>query len=87
MTDRLWLILGFACGMLALYLACMRSTPRRGMTRVMERVCAGVVLFYLCSAALKLCGVSLAQSPLAAVSAGYLGLPGAALAALAQLWP
>lgn len=55
--------------------------------RIIERVCAGIILCYLCALLFYPLGVRLPQGPLSAVTAGYLGIPGLALTALAQLWP
>lgn len=86
MQERLWIIVAAVALLGLVYWLCMRATPRRGVMRVVERVCAGAAIMYVCCAALELAGVTVTQGPLSAVSAGYLGLPGAALAVLAQLW-
>lgn len=84
---RLAILVGFGLLMAVVYMLCMRATPRRGVMRVLERVCVGIILCYLCGLLLAPFGVRLSHGPLSAVSAGYLGLPGVALAALSQLWP
>ena len=87
MLARLTVLFGFGLTMGLVYMLCMRATPRRGVMRVIERVCAGIILCYLCALLFYPLGVRLPQGPLSAVSAGYLGLPGLALTAFAQLWP
>ncbi len=87
MLQKLMIILGFAAVLSAVYFCCMRSTPRRGVMRVIERVFMGIILCYLCGVLLTPLGVEVGQGPLPAVSAGYLGLPGVALTVLARLLP
>lgn len=87
MTDKLAVLAGFGGGMWLMYVLAMRSTPHRGWLRVAERLCAGAGVCLLCALALRPLGISIVQSPLAVLSAGYLGLPGAALAAFLTLWP
>ena len=87
MIDKLTLIAGFGGMMGAVYWLAMRAAPGRGWLRLMERLCAGIILCYLCHLMLKPLGFTAAQSPLAALSAGYLGLPGVALASVLAYWP
>ena len=87
MMDKLILIASFAGIMAMVYLLCMHSTPRKGWLRAAETLCLGIILCYLCQAALRPLGIQIAQSPLAALSAGYLGLPGVALSSALALWP
>ncbi len=87
MLQRVEIIFGFALLLGALYLGCMRATPRRGFMRVLERACAGIILCFLCHWLLRPLGITLVQSPLAALSAGYLGLPGVALCAILSGMP
>ena len=87
MTDRLMALVMVAAALGVSYPLCMRSTPRRGLMRVAERLCAGIVLCYLCYLGLSPLGVRFPQSPLAALSAGFLGLPGLALAAFVSWLP
>ena len=82
MTDRLIALAMVAVSLAASYFLCMRATPGKGWLRVAERVCAGVILCYLCGLALSPLGIAVPQNPLSALSAGYLGLPGVALAAI-----
>ena len=87
MMDKLWLIASFG-GMTGLmYFLSMISVPRRGWMRVVERICGGIILCWLCSALLSPFGIRVAQSPLAAMSAGYLGLPGVALSSFLAFAP
>lgn len=69
------------------YLASMRSTPRRGLMRVVERVCVGMILCYLCHLAFGPLGAEVPRGPLASLAAGYLGLPGVALGTAVSLLP
>lgn len=87
MLARLEIITVFGLIMGGVCVWCLRTAPRRGLMRALECVCAGIILFYLASVALMPLGLRLPQSPLAAVSSGLLGLPGAALAAITQLMP
>lgn len=81
MLLRIWVILLFGALMAAVCFWCMHSTPQRGLLRILERLCIGLILCYLCQLLLRPFGIRIAQSPLAALSAGYLGLPGVALGA------
>ncbi len=87
MFPRLALILSLGGITGAIYALAMCATPNKGIMRVIERVCGGVVLCWLCQTVLSPFGVQVAQSPLAAVSAGYWGLPGIALASVLAYWP
>ena len=81
-------LIGLLGGCVALvYGISMRATPRRGLLRVAERICLGMILCYLCHVALSPFGLHIAQGPLSALSAGYLGLPGVALATVFSMWP
>lgn len=81
MLVRIWLILFFAGFFGLAYCWCMHATPGKGLMHVLERVCVGMIVCYLCQILLRPLGIQVSQSPLAALSAGYLGLPGAALGA------
>lgn len=87
MQQRFLIILGFGLLLGVLYLLCMRATPGRGLCRMVEKLCIGIVLCYLCQVVLRPFGVRIAQSPLAALSAGYLGLPGVALCSILASMP
>ncbi len=86
MADRLTIVAGFAVGMGSLYLAAMRSSPRRGWLRAVERFFAGIILCWLCHMLLRPFGLNVPQNPLAALAAGWLGLPGVALPAVVAGW-
>ena len=87
MMDKLLIIGSFGGLTWLLYLLSMTATPGKGWLRAAERICAGAVLCWLCHTLLQPFGLETAQSPLAALSAGYLGLPGAALVTALSLWP
>ncbi|MBP3646685.1 MAG: pro-sigmaK processing inhibitor BofA family protein [Clostridia bacterium] len=87
MADKLYLIASMSSLTAAIYFLAMRTTPGRGIMRMIERVCMGAALCWLCHTLLSPLGFEIAQSPLAALSAGYLGLPGVALAAVIAHWP
>ena len=87
MMDKLYLIASMGSLTTAIYFLAMRTTPGKGLMRVIERVCAGATLCWLCHLLLEPLGFQVAQSPLAALSAGYLGFPGVALAAVLAHWP
>ncbi len=85
MADRLLIIAGFGGMMAVLYVLCMRSAPRKGFSRVLETLCAGVILCYLCQLCAGPFGIHVPQGPVSAAFAGALGLPGAALATLLHM--
>ncbi len=87
MLTRLQIIVFFGLIIGTVGIWCIRSTPRKGILRILECLCAGIVLFYIISAAFIPFGIALPQSPFAAASAGVMGVPGAALAVFAQLMP
>jgi len=87
MTEKLAIIAAIGGLMAVVYGMCMHSTPRKGWLYVVETLCAGAVLCCLCQAALRPFGIRIAQSPLAALSAGSLGFPGIALASVLAFWP
>ena len=87
MQQRFLIILGFGLFLGVLYLLCMRSTPGKGLCRAAEKLCIGIILCYLCQMVLRPFGIQIAQSPLAALSAGYLGLPGVALCSILASMP
>lgn len=87
MTDRLLAVAMVAAAVGVSYPLCMRAAPRRGVMRVVERMCAGIILCYLCWLGLSPLGLSFPQGPLSAASAGFLGLPGLALAAFVSWLP
>lgn len=77
MTDRLLAVAMVAAAIGVSYPLCMRAAPHRGVMRVVERMCAGIILCYLCWLGLSPLGLSFPQGPLSAASAG---LPGASWA-------
>ena len=87
MLDKLYLTASIGTLATAVYFLAMQTTPGRGVMRLIEKVCAGAALCWLCHLLLNPIGFQVAQSPLAALSAGYLGLPGVALAAVLAHWP
>ena len=87
MTNKLIVIGTFAVIMAAIYMLCMCAVPRKGWLRLAERLCMGIILCYLCQLAAKPLGLAIAQSPLAALSAGCWGLPGVALSTFLAYWP
>lgn len=80
MTLSLGIIGGFSLLIGGLWFTSMRLTPHRGVLRVLEKVCVGVVICYLAAALLRPFGIAFPQSPVSAALAGVLGLPGSALA-------
>lgn len=87
MLDKLMLMAFFGGTVASVYGLSMLSTPRRGFTKVLEHIGAGAVLCFVCYALLAPFGVTIPQNPLSALCAGYLGLPGVALATFVSLWP
>lgn len=87
MLDRLVLMAFFGGTVASVYGLSMLSTPRKGFTKVLERIGAGAVLCLVCYALLSPFGLSIPQGPISALCAGYLGLPGVALSTFVSLWP
>ena len=87
MTDRLLALAMVVAALGASYPLCMRATPGRGLLRITERMCAGIILCYLCWLGLSPLGIRFPQGPLSALSAGFLGLPGLALSAFVSWLP
>ena len=87
MVDKLQVIAFFGAVAGGLYLLSLSSRPGKGWMRVTEKICAGAVICQLCGILGQSLGIQTAQSPLAALSAGFLGLPGAALCTALTLWP
>lgn len=87
MLQMLLIMIGFAILIGILWFLTMRATPKKGVMRVIEHICMGIILCYLCSVFLSPLGIHFVDGPISALSAGYLGLPGVALSAIAQLWP
>ena len=80
MADRLLIIGGFALLLCVLWLCAMGLAPHRGLLRLAERLCLGIILCYCLGLMLKPLGVSAVTGPFSALLGGALGLPGAALA-------
>ena len=87
MMDRLMLIGFFALAVGGVWINSAHSTPHRGYTKVLEKTAAGAILCFVCFALLAPLGVRIPLSPLSALLAGYLGLPGAAFSAFVAIWP
>lgn len=87
MAQRLAMIAVFGGCIALVWFLCMRTTPRKGFMRVVEHMCCGAILCYLCALGLSLFGLAGPQGPLSALCAGYLGIPGVALSAFMTLWP
>ena len=87
MAERLTIIALFGILIGLVWFFSLRSTPRKGFMRVVERTCCVIILCYLSGIGLQLFGLSGPQGPISALFAGYLGIPGAALSAFVALWP
>lgn len=87
MNTKLLIIGAFGALLAMVYVLCMRSVPGKGWMLIMEKLCMGIILCYLCQLAVRPWGLSIAQSPLAALSAGYWGIPGMALSTFLAHWP
>lgn len=84
MAQKLTIIAFLAVPSVCIYLLSMRLTPNRGLLRVCEKLFIGVAIIYIINLALSPFSLSIAQNPLTSVVAGYLGLPGSALAFVVQ---
>jgi len=87
MMDRLILIATFAVTVAAVWSVSMLSTPRKGLTKVLERTAIGTFLCWICYLALSPLGITIPQTPVSALLAGYLGLPGVAFSTFVSMWP
>ena len=87
MVDKLWVVGIFGSISGSLLWLSMTAQPNKGFMRIIEGICSGAVLCWLCGLMGRLLGINIAQSPLAALSAGFLGLPGVALSTVLALWP
>ena len=87
MLDRLLLTGIFASGVALVYALSMLATPHRGLMKVLERTAAGAALCFVCYLLLYPLGVKIAQTPFAALCAGYLGLPGVAFSTFVSFLP
>ena len=87
MADK-WMMIAGTCGVIgAVWVLAMRAVPGKGWLGIAEKLCAGIILCFLMSLVLRPMGLEMKNSPLAAMAAGWLGLPGAALAAFLAYWP
>ncbi|MDD3334158.1 MAG: hypothetical protein PHI98_01455 [Eubacteriales bacterium] len=82
MEQRLWLIGFFTLLVGGLWLGCMCMTPHRGVLKMTEKLCAGLILCYCLAAALAPFGLRMDYGPVASAFAGAMGLPGALLSFL-----
>lgn len=80
MAQRLWIIGCFSLLTGGVWFACLRLTPHRGVLRWAEGLCAGIILCYCLGLLAAPLGIVMPQGPVSAAFAGFLGLPGAALA-------
>ena len=87
MMDKLTVTVFMSIVVAGVYGLSMLSTPRRGMTKLLEKVGTGALLCFICSMLLAPIGISIAHNPFSALCAGYLGLPGIALSTFLSLWP
>jgi len=87
MAEKWMLIAGAFCLIGAVWMVAMRAVPGKGWLGMTEKLCSGIILCFLMSLAAKSMGLEIKNSPLTALAAGWLGLPGAALAAFLAYWP
>ena len=87
MRNRILIITGAVALIGFTYVLAMCAVPGKGWLKATEKLCLGIILSFLCSAVLKPFGFSITNSPLSAVTAGWWGLPGVALAAFLAHFP
>lgn len=80
MAVRLWILGVFTLILAALWFWSLRSTPRRGLLLLVERLFLGIILCFLLSRIFLPMGISIPTGPAASALTGLLGLPGALLA-------
>ena len=80
MAVRLWILGVFTLILAALWFWSLRSTPRRGLLLLVERLFLGIILCFLMSRICLPLGISVPTGPAASALAGVLGLPGTLLA-------
>ena len=80
MVDSLWLTAIFAVVVGSIWIICMYAIPRKGFTKFLERCAVGAGLCLLCFLILAPLGITVPQTPLSSMLAGYLGLPGVVFA-------
>ena len=77
MAVRLWILGVFTLILAALWFWSLRSTPRRGLLLLVERLFLGIILCFLLSRIFLPMGISIPTGPAASALTGLLGLPGA----------
>ena len=87
MKEKFVLMAGFALVVSLVWLAAIHTTPGKGLHRFMEKTVRGMLICMACHVLLLPFGIRLAQTPAAAIMAGYMGLPGIALCTFLSLWP
>jgi len=87
MMDRLGLIGIFTAAVAVVWSVSMLSTPHKGLTKVLERTAAGAIICFFCYLFLSPLGITIPQTPVSALLAGYLGLPGVAFSTFVSMWP
>ena len=80
MAVRLWILGFFVVTLAALWFWSLRSTPRKGLLRWVERLFLGIILCFLMSRICLPLGISVPTGPAASALTGVLGLPGTLLA-------
>ena len=80
MAVRLWILGFFVVTLAALWFWSLRSTPRKGLLRWVERLFLGIILCFLMSRICLPLGISVTTGPAASALTGVLGLPGTLLA-------
>ena len=87
MMDKCLLIAAATLAIAVVYALAMCAVPGKGWLKMAEKMCAGIILCFVMSYLFKPMGLEIKNSPLTAMAAGWLGLPGAALAAFLAYWP
>ena len=87
MMEKLQVIAFFAIIAGGMYLLSLLAHPGKGWLHAAETICTGAILCRICGVIGQALGIQIAQSPLAALSAGLLGLPGVALCTVLSRWP
>lgn len=87
MVEKLLFIACLAVPSACVFWLGMRLTPKKGFLRVCEKLFLGMALLQLLNWVLSPFQLSLPQSLLASLTAGYLGVPGAVLTFVVQRMP